>query len=76
LRSAASSSKAEEEAAAATAQAVDEAGLARRAVNSAGTDAGAMPPQVRRLSQHRRVACARFGAPQVLEMDAYLNLIL
>jgi hypothetical protein len=50
LRSAASSSKAEEEAAAATAQAVDEAGLARRAVNSAGTDAGAMPPQVRRLS--------------------------
>jgi hypothetical protein len=49
LRSAASSCKVQE-VAAATAQAVDEAGLARRALNSAGTDAGAMPPQVRRRS--------------------------
>jgi hypothetical protein len=63
LRSAASSSRADEaEEAAATveaAQAVEEARRARRARTSAGTDAGAVPPQARR----RSIACLSFRYP-------------
>jgi len=42
------------------AEAAEEARLARRALTSAGTDAGAVPPQARRRSI---VACLSFRGP-------------
>jgi hypothetical protein len=72
LRSAASSSRADEEEDAAAAQAAEEARCARRALTSAGTDAGAVPPQARRRSS---IACFEFPLPRYLR-DGRMDISL
>jgi hypothetical protein len=73
LRSAASSSRADEaEEEAAAAQDAEEARRARRALTSAGTDAGAVPPQARRRSS---IACFEFPLPRYLR-DGRMDISL
>jgi len=54
----------------AAAEAAEEARLARRALTSAGTDAGAVPPQARRRSI---VACLSFRGPVPAALQAGIS---